>query len=59
MQDTRIDPRLAGLIHPNGEPIRLNKQTFVAVDRQRDAQYQANYRPQIMTFTPTTRPSCC
>jgi hypothetical protein len=31
MQDTRIDPRLAGLIHPNGEPIRLNKQTFVAV----------------------------
>ncbi len=42
------NPRLAGLLHPNGEPIRLNKQKFVAVDRQGDAQYQASYRPQAL-----------
>ena len=47
-EHARIDPRLAGLIHPDGEPIRLNKQKFVAIDRQRDAQYEATYRPQAL-----------
>ncbi len=47
-EHARIDPRLAGLIHPDGDPIRLNKQKFVAVDRQRDAQYNATYRPQAL-----------
>jgi hypothetical protein len=45
---TRADPQLAGLLHPNGESLRLNKQKFVVVDRQRDAQYQATYRPQAL-----------
>jgi hypothetical protein len=45
---TVVGPQLAGLIHPGGEPIRLNKQKFVAVDRQRDAQYKATYRPQAL-----------
>jgi hypothetical protein len=44
----RIDPKLAGLIHPNGDPIRLNKQKFSMIDRQKDAQYQATYRPQAL-----------
>ena len=44
----RADTRLAGLLHPNGEPLRLNKQKFAVVDRQRDAQYQATYRPQAL-----------
>ena len=44
----KIDTRLAGLLHPNGEPISLNKQKFVAVDRQRDANYEASYRPQAL-----------
>ena len=47
-EHARIDPRLAGLIHPDGDPIRLNKQKFVTVDRQRDAQYNATYRPQAL-----------
>ena len=47
-QCTNIDPRLAGLIHPDGDPLRLNRQKFVAVDRRRDAQYQASYRPQAL-----------
>ena len=47
-EHARIDPRLAGLIHPNGEPLRLNKTRFVALDRQRDAQYAATYRPQAL-----------
>ncbi len=43
-----VDPKLAGLIHPNGEPIRLNKKKFVAIDRQRDTEYRATYRPQAL-----------
>ena len=38
----------AGLLHPNGAPIRLNRQKFVAIDRQRDAQFKATYRPQAL-----------
>jgi hypothetical protein len=44
----RIEPQLAGLLHPNGEPIRMNKQKFIAIDRQRDATYNATYRPQAL-----------
>ena len=33
-ENARIDSRLAGLLHPNGESISLNKQKFVAIDRQ-------------------------
>jgi hypothetical protein len=47
-EQAKILPHLAGLIHPQGESIRLNKQKFVAVDRQRDADYKATYRPQAL-----------
>ena len=47
-EHTRVDPQLAGLMHPNGDPLRLNKQKFAVIDRQRDAQYQATYRPQAL-----------
>ena len=47
-QHAKIVPQLAGLIHPQGEPIRLNRQKFVAIDRQRDADYKATYRPQAL-----------
>ncbi len=43
-----VDPQLAGLMHPNGDPLRLNKQKFVAIDRQREAEYKATYRPQAL-----------
>jgi mannose-6-phosphate isomerase-like protein (cupin superfamily) len=43
-----IDPRVARLIHPDGDPLRLNKSKFVAIDRQRDADYKATYRPQAL-----------
>ena len=42
------DPGLAGLMHPDGEPIRLNKQKFVAIDWQEDTPYKATYRPQAL-----------
>jgi hypothetical protein len=47
-EQAKILPRLAGLIHPQGDPVRLNKQKFVAVDRQRDTDYKATYRPQAL-----------
>ncbi len=47
-EHARIDPRLSGLMHPNGDPLRLNRQKFVAIDRQRDARYEASYRPQAL-----------
>ena len=43
-----LDSKLAGLIHPSGEPLRLNKQKFVAIDRYRDTEYKATYRPQAL-----------
>src|SRR5512134_3098611 len=33
---------------PNGERIRLNRQDFVALDRDWDAKYDAIYRPQAL-----------
>ena len=38
----------ASLVHPNGDPIRLNHQDFVAIDRDRDASYDPIYRPQAL-----------
>jgi quercetin dioxygenase-like cupin family protein len=43
-----VDSRWAGLAHPSGDPIRLNHQSFVAIDRDRDAKYEATYRPQAL-----------
>ncbi len=43
-----IDTKTSGLTHPNGDPVRLNDRTFVAVDRNRDATYSATYRPQAL-----------
>jgi len=43
-----VDPKWQGLAHPNGDPIRLNSQDFVAIDRDRDATYDPIYRPQAL-----------
>jgi hypothetical protein len=43
-----IDQKWSGLTHPNGDPIRLNSKSFVAIDRDRDASYEATYRPQAL-----------
>lgn len=42
------DFKWPGLSRPDGDPIRLNKQDFVAVDRDRNAKYDAIYRPQAL-----------
>lgn len=38
----------AGLVHPSGNPIRLNARDFVAIDRAKDASYDPIYRPQAL-----------
>lgn len=43
-----IDSKWTGLKRPNGEAVRLNDQDFVAIDRNRDATYEATYRPQAL-----------
>ncbi len=43
-----VDTKSSGLTHPNGDPIRLNKQNFVAIDRHKDTTYEATYRPQAL-----------
>jgi hypothetical protein len=43
-----LDTKLVDLIHPSGAPLRLNKQKFVAIDRQRDTEFKATYRPQAL-----------
>lgn len=43
-----VESKWAGLAHPAGEPIRLNRHSFVAIDRQQDATYAATYRPQAL-----------
>ena len=45
---TTIDHKWSALAHPNGSPIRLNHQDFVAIDRDRTASYEATYRPQAL-----------
>jgi hypothetical protein len=43
-----VDPKWSGLTSPNGKPLQLNTQDFVVIDRDRDASYQATYRPQAL-----------
>ena len=43
-----VDLKWSGLTRPNGNPLRLNTQDFVAIDRDRDATYEATYRPQAL-----------
>jgi hypothetical protein len=43
-----VDLKWPGLTHPNGDPIRLNNKDFVAIDRDKDATYEATYRPQAL-----------
>jgi hypothetical protein len=45
---TEVAFKWPGLARPDGDPIRLNKQDFVVVDRDRDAKYDAIYRPQAL-----------
>ena len=42
------DLRTRGLTHPNGAPLRLNTQDFVAIDRDRNAKFEATYRPHAL-----------
>ena len=43
-----VDLKRADLTRPNGDPLRLNTQDFVAIDRQKDSTYEATYRPQAL-----------
>lgn len=43
-----IDSKWPGLKRPSGDQVRLNNQDFVAIDRNRDATYEATYRPQAL-----------
>ncbi len=43
-----VQSNWASLVHPSGDPVRLNHQDFVAIDRDRDATYDAIYRPQAL-----------
>jgi hypothetical protein len=42
------DFKWPGLLHPNGDRLRLNRQDVVAVDRDRAATYDAIFRPQAL-----------
>jgi hypothetical protein len=43
-----IDLKGPDLTRPNGDPLRLNHQDFVAIDRHKDTTYGATYRPQAL-----------
>lgn len=43
-----VDFKQAGLEHPGGDKLRLNGGDFIAIDRDRDAGYNATYRPQAL-----------
>ncbi len=43
-----VDFKWPGLSRPNGTPIRMNHQDFVAIDRDRDATYDPIFRPQAL-----------
>ena len=45
---TPVDLKTTGLTRPNGDPLRLNTQDFVAIDRDKNATYEATYRPQAL-----------
>jgi len=40
--------KASGLTRPDGKPLRLNAQDFIAIDRDRDASFKATYRPQAL-----------
>src|ERR1700742_1028600 len=42
------DVKKIGLTRPDGNPLRLNTGDFVAIDRDRNADYQATSRPQAL-----------
>ena len=42
------DLKFTGLTRPDGSPLRLNDQDFVAIDRDRNAKFEATYRPQAL-----------
>jgi hypothetical protein len=42
------DFKWPALLHPNGDRLRLNRQDVVAIDRDRDAAYDAIFRPQAL-----------
>ena len=43
-----VDLKMPGLTRPNGDPLRLNHQDFIAIDRHKDTTYEATYRPQAL-----------
>lgn len=43
-----VDLKRSGLTRPNGDPLRLNNQDFVAIDRHKETKYEATYRPQAL-----------
>lgn len=43
-----VDLKWPGLTRPSGDLLRLNNKNFVAIDRHRDASYEATYRPQAL-----------
>jgi hypothetical protein len=43
-----VDLKHSDLTHPKGDPLKLNDQDFIAIDRYRDATYEATYRPQAL-----------
>ncbi|WP_342310447.1 hypothetical protein [Burkholderia pyrrocinia] len=47
-QHTSITQSFSGLTHPSGNLLRLNDRDFVAIDRHREARYEATYRPQAL-----------
>ncbi len=42
------DLKTNGLTRPDGAPLRLHRQHFVAIDRDRNAKFEATYRPQAL-----------
>ncbi len=40
-----VDPKWSGLTSPNGKPLHLNTQDFVAIDRDRDALISGDLSP--------------
>lgn len=47
-QHTSVTQSFPGLTHPSGNLLRLNDRDFVAIDRHREARYEATYRPQAL-----------
>ncbi len=53
-----VDLKWPGLTRPNGDRLRLNDKNFVAIDRDKDAKYEATYRPQALYNRAERRLSC-